>query len=184
MRLRFFSFFLIVILSISIVGCKEIENQSELQTNDSVVQEDDKNIGTSTIQGTQLDPREGMRTRLSHFTLDLDGDGVDENIELYTAAERHEDGSIIWDDGQNWLLHIVDENTYYPLFQQYVQIGEVYYSVWFEDDEMPIISVLVKTGAGMKLVNYTYVNAEKGYKSEPIYDTGGINLMFSSFPAY
>jgi len=184
-----FIFILIAILSFSIVGCQREENQMDQPLNDPPSEEKNESRDEKSknifVQSTHQDPRdEGILTRLSNFVWDLDGDGLEEKIELYTAAERHEDGNMIWDDGQNWLLLVEDENQYYPLLHQYVQLGVVYFNLWLDDEEIPNITVFVTTGANLNIVNYTYDSEEKVYIGEPIYDTGAINFLFSSFPSY
>jgi hypothetical protein len=148
---------------------------------------DNRDTNFNIIQATQKDPKKDkaeMITKLSDFALDLDDDGLEEKIELYTTAGKSEDGSMIWDDGQNWLLLIEDGDNYYPLFQEYVQLGTVYFNIWYDDKKTPKINVIVSTDAGLNVINYTYDKEQNGYISEKIYDAGNIQFMFSSIPNY
>jgi len=91
----------------------------------------------------------------------------------------------MWDDGQKWLLLVEDGADFYPLFQGYVQLGSVYYTVaGYDNIPTPKVTALVSAGAGMIFTNYAYDPDKKGYRIEPIYDSQGINLLFSSLPSY
>ncbi len=182
MRIRLVIFLLILFISFNIVGCQNTEDQKDMTTDR--VDQSDQNTEEILIQGTKNDPREDFITKMGGFEIDTDSDGIAEKIELYTLAERDSNGDMMWDDGQNWLLVVTDEEQYYPLLQQYVQLGEVYFSVWYDDDQKPVINVLVKTSAGVDIANYCYDTDEMAYKEESIYKTGGINFMFSSIPNY
>ncbi len=172
MKKRWYTLVFISILYFSLLGCAN----------------DEKSTGHSqeaiAIHATQTDPRlEKMSTKLNEFTFDLDGDGKKETIELHTAAGRDQNGNMAWDDGQDWLLVVVDGNKYYPLFQQYVQLGTVYFTVLDDQKGKVIITVMVDTGAGMKIVSFTYDSDQKGYRGEVIYNTGG-NQVFSAIRSY
>ena len=53
------------------------------------------------------------QTLYNKTTLDLDGDGGEEEIDLHVNAGKTESGLFAWDDGQNWLLVVKDgEKTY------------------------------------------------------------------------
>lgn len=185
---------LLVVLLVS--GCRNKEDllaESEAQTKPA-------GEGTGTVQnmtevanglaqGTQIkavstDPRKGMVTKLSHYSLDIDGDGANETIELYTQAERAPDGQMAWDDGQNWLLVVVDGNNYYPLLQQYVQLGNVYYAVWYANSNAVTITAAVATGSNVSLINYIYDDERKAFISQSLFDTDAINMMYNSIPNY
>jgi hypothetical protein len=180
-------------LSFNLLGCQDEKDTSMLEQPlmssapplSKPVDKEYSNVNI--IQATQKDPKKDkveMVTKLSDFTLDLDEDGLEEKIQLYTTAGRAEDGSMAWDDGQNWLLLIEDGDNYYPLFQKYVQLGTVYFNIWYDEKKTPKINVIVSTGAGLNVINYTYDKKENGYLSEKIYDAGNIEFMFSSIPNY
>lgn len=64
-------------------------------------------------------------TLLERMYEDVDSDGKDESIELYTSAQRGPDGFMEWDDGQRWLLLVRKEGEIFPLFNDYVQLGQI-----------------------------------------------------------
>ena len=136
------------------------------------------------IPASSADPRKGMATKISDFSYDLDGDGTDETVELHTQAERSSDGNIAWDDGQSWLLVVVNGDNYYPLLNQFVQLGRVYFSVWSNDNNKANITAAVITGSGVNLRNYTYNGDTNSFASQELFDIGGMNVLFSSMPDY
>lgn len=64
-------------------------------------------------------------TLLERMYEDVDSDGKDESVELYTSAQRGPDGFMEWDDGQRWLLLVRKEGEIFPLFNDYVQLGQI-----------------------------------------------------------
>lgn len=170
---------LLVIVAASLIACQPTEKSPMQQPLD----EKTKGI---IIQATENDPRKnGMSTKLSEFSVDLDLDGEEEKIELYTAAERNENGDMVWDDGQKWLLVIQDGDVYYSLLDEYVQLGQVYFNVsYYNNESVPTITVITDTGANFKLVNYVYDKEQKGYRAELAYDSKDINHIFTSIPSY
>jgi len=138
------------------------------------------------IAAVQADPRPGRNwTEVSKYEGDLDGDEIAETLQLLVGAERAPDGEIMWDDGQPWLLLVTDGDNYYPLLDEYVQLGSVYFTVAEPaEGETVDITVLVSTGAGLRLSKTAYNAAEQGYREEPVYTAEGINLLHTSLPGY
>ncbi|GFN22693.1 hypothetical protein TAMC210_10090 [Thermanaeromonas sp. C210] len=44
---------------------------------------------------------------------------------MYTSAQRNPDGLMGWDDGQRWLLLVRKGGKIFPLFNDYVQHGQI-----------------------------------------------------------
>lgn len=174
MKFRVFILLFNVFFCLGLLGCTNAgESTEQLSESEPIV-----------IHAIQTDPRQkNMLTKLQEFVFDLDGDGKEETIELHTAAGRDEDGNMAWDDGQNWLLVVVNGNGYYPLLQEYVQLGTVYFTVTDDQNGTIIISVIVNTGAGMKLVSFTYDQDQNGYRGEVVYHIGG-NQIFNGLRTY
>ena len=68
-------------------------------------------------------------TLLERMYFDVLNDGRDESIELYTSAERCPDSLMGWDTGQRWLLLVRNEDKVFPLFDDWVQYGQIEFSV-------------------------------------------------------
>lgn len=103
-------------------------------------------------------------------------------LNLYTSAQKV-DGEIVWDDGQKWIVEITDGNGgYFTLYDQYVSNGSVYYDVVQKENGASIINVYTITGAGTTIKQYT--PAEEGFAEKTVYDSGTVNRMYSTFPAY
>lgn len=124
-------------------------------------------------------------TLITEFSSDLDMDNSEEKIELYTAAERDENGEIGWDDGQNWILAVRDGDKAYPLLSQYVQLGLVYFTVSNKGaDQIPNITVMVPTGASFNMTGYAYDKEGDCYKGKLLYESADDNWLYSSIPGY
>lgn len=166
-------------LALALTGCqaKEKDLSSEPQENNS---------DSKVVAAVENDPREDNKwSKLSEISLDFDSDGKEENLELLTMAQRDEQGNIMWDDGQKWLLMVQDDNRFYPLLSEYVQLGSVYFNVSdYGEEAIRKITVIVSTTANFKMTNYVYDENKQGYREEPVYNSQDINFIFSSIPYY
>lgn len=115
----------------------------------------------------------------------MDADSEEESVELYTTADRGLDGHMLWDDGQKWLLMIRDKNRYYSLFDEYVQLGSVYFNIsTIGEDQIPCVEVLVQHGCGRKLIDYIYDKEKDIYIENVIYETDDRNENYTSLQGY
>ena len=127
-------------------------------------------------------------TGVTSYVGDTDGDGTDEKVILATSAERNSKGEFLWNDGQNWALYVDDkEEGTYVLYDGFVQAGNFEGAIKAIKEYWGAISVIVSTGAGFSLKNYTFNKENKTYTEEELYDTknvteGGINRRFTSIP--
>lgn len=140
-------------------------------------------IVVAPVAGNTLET-EGM-TLITEFSADLDMDASEEKIELYTAAGRDENGEMVWDDGQNWILAVRDGDKAYPLISQYVQLGSVYFTVSNKEaDQAQNITVIVPTGASFSMTGYAYDKEGDCYKGKLLYKSDDDNWIYSSIPGY
>ncbi|MEG0773845.1 hypothetical protein [Clostridium sp.] len=124
-------------------------------------------------------------TKLDEFSYDMDLDGSEERIELYTTAGRDGKGEMVWDDGQNWLLVVRDGKKVYPLLSEYVQLGSVYFTVSNNGvGEVSKINVIVSTGAGFNLKTYIFNKVKGGFVGETVYSSKDTNFVHTSIPGY
>lgn len=129
-------------------------------------------------------------TTVNEYLCDLNGDGSDEKITLYSDAQKDGD-ELMLNDGNNWTFTVFDKKNslYYVLFDEYVQLGNVYFQVadYYENGEAITNLLLYKiSGAEIEILKYASCG-EKKYKQTGVYNTssqskGGINLKFSSIP--
>ena len=212
MRFRFLLLAFMIVIAFNLSGCENNQNgskESMSQGIDQPIEEmatdhepEDKDEAEDINENLKL-PKEdesvtviyGQKdnawtyitdegTKLREYAIDLDGDGAEEKIQLNTAAQRDENGDILWDDSQDWLLLVEDQNAYYPLFAEPVQIGMVYFNVFYDENDLPKISLLLSAGASMRITNYYYDDALNGYKAENVYEENSINSMYSTIPYY
>ncbi|MHC0037735.1 hypothetical protein [Pseudoneobacillus sp. C159] len=110
---------------------------------------------------------------------DVDGDGDAEKVELYTNAEKLDNGEFAWDDGQNWLLVVKDGDQTYPLFDGWVQLGKL--SFWLLESEGTPMIILLKTGtAEFTLQTFTFNEKEKGFIQKTQFNPTDVNFWYNS----
>ena len=183
-RKGIYSFISAALVSMLLIGCSTEPQKSETNPTPPESSSAENNEKTEKIYLKTGDVKEfNDWTQVSKYTGDVDGDGEDENVILKTSAQRSQSGEIEWNDGQNWALYVEDGTQSYILFNEYVQLGNVYFEVsdyYMKDDTEPRINVFVSTGAGLKIKNIGFDKEKDCYFEETIYDTkditdGGIN---------
>ena len=179
MRIRGFLILLGVALVFSVSGC---QNQPKPAEGTLVKQEPNPIM----VKAVQIDPRtSNFPTKLSEFSFDLDSDNEEEKIELYTAAGHGPDGKMLWDDGQRWLLVVIDGDKYYPLYSEFVQIGEVYFGLSKVGEQMtPQVNIFISTHSGMQIIDFTFNNDKGLYEGEIVYRPSEKNQYYTSIPSY
>ncbi len=114
---------------------------------------------------------------------DFLGDGKKAALKVYTSAKKNEDGSIMWDDGQNWIVEVeTASGGYYTLLTQYVSGGNVYVNVTENKDKKATISVIVAGTGTFSVKQYTY--STSGFVENTVCDTKTDNVLHSSIPFY
>ena len=116
-------------------------------------------------------------------TLDLDGDGEEEVIELYVNAGKMEDGLFAWDDGQNWLLVVKDGEETYPLFDDYVQLGSIEFSTARFDGKPGVVMIMAQHSNKI-IQKFTYDKNERGYQKETFYKKENIHDQYNQPASY
>lgn len=138
------------------------------------------------VKSVQSDPRTNeFPTKLNEFSFDLDSDNEEEKIEVYTAAGYGPDGKMLWDDGQRWLLVVVDGNKYYPLYSEFVQQGEVFFSLSRVGEQMiPQVNVYISTQGGMEIIDFVSNNKKEQYEGKVVYRPKDKVQYYTSIPSY
>ena len=129
-------------------------------------------------------------TVLEKMYVDVDNDGQDESIELFTSAKRDEDGKMGWDDGQQWLLLVNDEGKSFPFFDGYVQSGQLEFWVSTfnksqksspEDIDLEKHIFVMKTGNAIQLSGYSWDKQNLCFKKEILFDPPNQWNVISSY---
>lgn len=169
----------------------EAAGTSSTDTSDTDTNNTEAEAEAVYISAVKSLPEEYEKFSVSNeYVTDMNYDGVDDKILLYTDAEPSVDG-FNKNDGNVWSLVVTDgaDQQNYILFRDYVQLGNVYFQVadYFKDGKpVPKITFYESTGAGLRIMNFTY-SGNKGFLMENIYDSSeksesGINLKYSSIP--
>ena len=150
----------VFIITLLIAGCNSTESVESVQ---SV-----RNFATKDL------------TLLERAYVDADSDGTKESVELYTSAKVASDGRMGWDTGHQWVLLVRSGEAVFPLFDDWVQYGEVQFWVVGinknriqgpESTELVRkIYVTVTTGVGMRLLGYYWDKQNLCYEKEVIFN--------------
>lgn len=103
-----------------------------------------------------------------------------ESIELYTSAQITRDGWIGWDTGHQWVLLVRKGEEVFPLFDDYVQYGELqFWIASFNKDKIEgpkstdlqrQIYVTITTNVCFELLDYYWDEQNHCYKEEVVLD--------------
>lgn len=172
----------ILLFGLSLYGCtpkQPIEEPAPIENPPPVSEpgDDDSVEDSETI----IVPREKVDianlTLLDEYTFDFDKDGNDENIAMYTAAQRDTTGEIAWDDGQNWLFVVQDTDKDYVLLDEYIQLGSLDFFVFMIDDDFYIATISART-ASLELASYKYDRESDSFiKTVPFEAQGNVNML-------
>ncbi|MFA5531781.1 MAG: hypothetical protein WDA11_14090 [Thiohalomonadaceae bacterium] len=123
------------------------------------------NLSENTIglpEGNETD----RLTLLERMYDDTDQDGEKESIELYTSAEIAPDGEMGWDTGHRWVLIVRKGDQIFPLFDNWVQHGEVqFWIAYFNNNNVEgsestdlnsQIFVAVTESVAFKILSYNW----------------------------
>ncbi|WP_153009904.1 hypothetical protein [Sporosarcina koreensis] len=116
-------------------------------------------------------------------TLDMDGDGEEEVIELHVNAGKTENGVFAWDDGQTWLLVVKDGEKTYPLFDDFVQLGSIDFSIARFDGKLGIVMIM-RSHSDRIVQKFTYDKKENGYQKETFYKKENTNDQYNEPASY
>ncbi len=136
-----------------------------------------KEHSAETIQSSENLTHEDL-TLLERMYADVDGDGNDESIELYTSAKIAPDGRMGWDTGHQWVLLVRKGEEIFPLFDDWVQYGELlFWVVSFNKDKIigPKSTdlerhIYVMNSTFMRLYDYYWDKQNCCYKKEVVFD--------------
>lgn len=120
-------------------------------------------------------------TKIDEFKYDLDGDNINEIIELYTNATKNSADQFMWDDRNFWSLVIRDNNKSYSLFEGYISLGYMKFWVYLsEEDNLIHIATLHESANEISIVDYRYNEKNQNYISKPVSNLEINNLLFTS----
>lgn len=142
------------------------------------------------ITGGEPADRAGM-TKTYSAAYDINSDGIEENISLYIGAETDKNGILMLEDSNRWIFEVNDGISSYTLFDSNISHGSLYAEIseYYGADggEIPVLSLIKSTGAGLNITNYTYNKDGGGFLKSEIFSTdtlspNGVNRISSSLP--
>jgi len=119
-------------------------------------------------------------TMLASYEYDINEDKVEETIALYTSAKKNSNGEILWDDGQNWILVVQQEDKDYELYNNYLQLGTINFAVFTAEDGFHI-TIVEDTVISPTVVDYIF-NKEESFFIPSMYSDSlkNVNTLYIS----
>lgn len=124
---------------------------------------------------------ESTWSKIDECETDLNGDGNNEKIGLYTSAET-DSGEILWNDSQKWVLEVKLDGEYYILLNQNISNGRVYFDVDELNDGTGVITVYNVSAAGTSIKQYS--SSKTGFVEKTLYTAEAVNKKHSGIPEY
>lgn len=107
------------------------------------------------------------------------GENSNAAVKLYTSAQKDENGELMWDDGNMWLLEVEKNGEYYALINKYIQLGKVDFSAGEDENGNVSITAVISTGTGVTVEKYTYNGTV--FEGQTVYNSGSLNVTGSTF---
>ncbi len=116
-------------------------------------------------------------TLLDAFIIDIDNNGEDEKVAMYTRAEKDKSGEIMWDDGQDWIILVEGKDNDYVLFDNYVQLGTIQLFAYTVDDDFYIVTIQSGT-ANLTVKEYKFNKEIQAFEAKTGFTTSGnVNML-------
>lgn len=124
---------------------------------------------------------EGTWNTVDSFMYDITGDGVNDNITLYSSNQSGDPSQR--GSEQNWILEVSDGvKGYYTLLDSSLMHSTVYYDVVEKSSSRRAIVVYEMTQTGTDIVEYVFT--EKGFEESVTYSSNSTDRTHSSVPRY
>ncbi len=189
---KFLSIFLAFIICTTVfAGCesggKTAENETAASPN--VTSEPEPSTAKPEIITASDDSFDDLYA-VGEYEYDLNGDGEDDSVYLRADVGVDKNGEILLNDGQNWVLYAEVSGETYVLFKQYINNGGAYFEVadYYESDgtAVPNINLMVSTGAGFKMLGFSFLEEENGFAKNVLYNSddysdGGTNRVYTMY---
>ncbi|MDR1538777.1 MAG: hypothetical protein LBU32_12430 [Clostridiales bacterium] len=103
------------------------------------------------------------------------------SVTAYTAAEKSQDGTFMFDDGQDWALVIETADGAYPLFpRQYVQLGGVFATYYLDigaEETIPHVLVNLMTSSVIYIYDCAYDADAKAFSVLDVFKTDNASVF-------
>ena len=126
---------------------------------------------------------------MGKYTADVNDDGEDDIITLYTSAQRDNRGEMMWDDTQEWVLRVETADGVYDLYDERIH-GYAYLSVsdaYNKDKDQKLISLYISGNSFREVRDYMYDSdkfTETVAYSTDDFAAEGISEIYTSIPQY
>lgn len=126
-------------------------------------------VNTGTVQGMTL---------LVQQSIDIDNDGKEEKIEMYTSATKNNSGEVMWDDMNKWLLVLNKSDKIFKLFDGDIQLGKLDFWVYSDEKSGFHIASIITRGESIQMTDHLYDITKNDFISSEILNIKDINMKF------
>jgi len=174
---RIFGILICVIMLTACTNKPVSNNQTMENASPANVEQTEKKLKRIDKSDKAVDTN-GM-TVLGEAMINIDG-GI-QDVYLMTSAQMGNDGYMLWDDSQRWVLAAGDESSSYTLFDSNIH-GKAYIDV-SESESGTVISLIRIQTVGMTVTKYTYKDGAF-YPEDVLTAEPGGNNIYTSIPDY
>ena len=186
---------ILAIMVMFVTGCKDTQPSEPVVSTDvtETTSENSENYEVKPVGNNPPADTEGF-TPMGRYEFDVDGDGNQDTVTLYTSAQRDMKGDMMWDDSQTWVLQAdCGENSVYDLYNNRIG-GMVYMNVadyYNSGEEEKVITLIISSNTFHEIREYRYDDTLDGacFGETTVFTTDdianeGIGNLYSSIPDY
>ena len=154
-----------------------------METGDDVPEDNIENKETVIIEKNDISAAsEGSWNTVDSHMYDITGDGVNDNITLYSSNQNNGPNQKN-NNEQNWILEVSDGvKGYYTLLDSSLLHSTVYYDIVEKTSKRKAIIVYETAETGTDIVEYVFT--EKGFEEKVTYSSNSASKIHSSVPRY
>jgi len=176
---RIFFILLLIVTTLGLfVGCSSTQNvqQNQVEGPNRFNNQQTETKIEFISAAKRTNPLERM-ILLDDSKVDINQDGQEESVELYAAAEKDSRGELAWDDGQPWLLKVIDGDYEYILFDDYVQLGDLNYWIYTSEQNTVHITTMQDCDAGFLVTDYKFDVKMKRFEKVVVFNPQIANML-------
>ncbi|MBU7008848.1 hypothetical protein [Phosphitispora fastidiosa] len=173
--------FLFIMIPGIFVGCSNTQSAGQNQI-ESPSNSNDQQTEEDFIYAAEIKDTVDSLTLLDDSKIDIDQDGREESVELYTAAAKDPKGQIAWDDGQRWLLRVTYGDSEFILFDDYVQLGDLNYWLYTSEQNTVHITTIQNCDADFLFSDNVFDKEKKRFERKVVFRP--YNVIMSDYSRY
>lgn len=123
-------------------------------------------------------PSSKQLTLLVQHSIDIDNDGNEEKVELFTNAPKNDKGEPMWDDLNHWHLNFTKDNRVITLFDGDISLGKLDFWLYSDNKKQFHIAWLTTSCTGIQMFDNRYDPNKQAFISSEIVSIQDVNMQF------